>query len=348
MDLFLLLLFCSVSSAVKHSLINYFTGSSGVPHLSEFVGVAAVDGVGAVYCDSSNKILEQRQDWAQKVFDNDPQLLHWYQHECFKTQPDAFRARIVSLKQQFNQSGGFHILQARSGCEWDRSTKEVSGFLKYGYDGEDFIELDLRAQKWIAAKPEANITKQSWDADGNRTQLNVLFLTHTCRERLQVFLKSGNSSLQRTVLPSVSLLQKSPSSPISCHATSFYPHRAVMFWRKDGEEIHEGVDLGEILPNNDGTFQISADLNVSSVTPADWSRYECVFQLSGVEDAIITTLNKRVIRTNRRERRSNPAVPVIVVLVLVLVAAAGFAVYKKKKASGSSCDVSDRQNRDGT
>uniref|UniRef100_A0A3Q2QBH9 Ig-like domain-containing protein n=1 Tax=Fundulus heteroclitus TaxID=8078 RepID=A0A3Q2QBH9_FUNHE len=80
-------------------------------------------------------------------------------------------------------------------------------------------------------------------------------------------------------LPSVSFLQKSSSSPVSCHATGFYPNRAVMFWRKDGEEIHDSV---EILPNNDGTFQMSFEIDLSSVAPEDWNKYECVFQLSGM------------------------------------------------------------------
>uniref|UniRef100_A0A3P9D7Z2 Ig-like domain-containing protein n=1 Tax=Maylandia zebra TaxID=106582 RepID=A0A3P9D7Z2_9CICH len=84
------------------------------------------------------------------------------------------------------------------------------------------------------------------------------------------------------------------ASQISCHATGFYPQRALMFWRKDGVEIHEGVDPGEILPNNDGTFQMSVGLNVSSVTPEEWKRYECVFQFSNAEDSIITNLNKTV------------------------------------------------------
>ena len=99
-------------------------------------------------------------------------------------------------------------------------------------------------------------------------------------------------------LPSVSLLQKTPSSPVSCHATGFYPHRAMMFWRKDGEELHEDVEHGEILPNHDGSFQMSVDLNVSSVTPEDWRRYECVFHLSGAKNDIVTKLDKAVIRTN--------------------------------------------------
>ena len=99
-------------------------------------------------------------------------------------------------------------------------------------------------------------------------------------------------------LPSVSLLQKTPSSPISCLATGFYPHRASLVWRKDGEELHEEVDHGEILPNHDGTFQMSVDLNLSSVTPEDWTNYDCVFQLSGVKEEIMTKLEKDRIRTN--------------------------------------------------
>ncbi|MEQ2311922.1 hypothetical protein AMECASPLE_025573 [Ameca splendens] len=54
---------------------------------------------------------------------------------------------------------------------------------------------------------------------------------------------------------SVSLLQKTPSFPVSCHAAGFHTNQAEMFWMKDGEEIHQGVEEGEILPNNDGTFQ---------------------------------------------------------------------------------------------
>uniref|UniRef100_A0A3B4HCQ4 Ig-like domain-containing protein n=1 Tax=Pundamilia nyererei TaxID=303518 RepID=A0A3B4HCQ4_9CICH len=104
----------------------------------------------------------------------------------------------------------------------------------------------------------------------------------------------------------LSLLQKTPSSPVSCHATGFYPDRAMMFWSKDGEELHEGVDHREILPNNDETFQLSVDLNVSSVTPEDWRRYDCVFQLSDDEHNLtITKLNKAAIRSNWGKNKKN-------------------------------------------
>ncbi|OON92914.1 MAG: hypothetical protein ATN32_09240 [Candidatus Epulonipiscium fishelsonii] len=94
------------------------------------------------------------------------------------------------------------------------------------------------------------------------------------------------------------LLQQTPSSPVRCFASGFYPERAALFWRKDGDDLHEDVEHGEILPNTDGTFQMSVDLNISSVTPEDWRRYECVFQFSGVKDDIVTKLDKTAIRTN--------------------------------------------------
>lgn len=99
-------------------------------------------------------------------------------------------------------------------------------------------------------------------------------------------------------LPSVSLLQKTPSSPVSCHATGFYPDRVMVFWSRDGEELHEDVEHGELLSNPDGTFQMSVDLDLSVVKPDDWSRYTCVFQLSGVEHDIVTKLDPSVIKTN--------------------------------------------------
>ncbi|CAI5691565.1 unnamed protein product [Oreochromis niloticus] len=107
---------------------------------------------------------------------------------------------------------------------------------------------------------------------------------------------------QNGVLPSVSLLQKSSSSSVTCHATGFYPDTAEMFWRKNGKEIQDDVDKGEILTNHDGTFQMSVYLDLSSIKPDHWQRYDCVFQLSGVNEDIVTKVDKAVIRTNERDK----------------------------------------------
>ncbi|KAG7232266.1 hypothetical protein INR49_009319 [Caranx melampygus] len=245
---------------------------------------ADVDEVEMAYYDSSMEKVEPRQDWMRKLIEND--------QEDWGTLPGGaqnygqmFRVDTEGFKQQSNQTEGLHIIQQHWGCEWDNETEKVDGFLKYGYNGDDFLTLDLQTLKWIAAKPQAETIKQ---------------------EGMEIKLKFSYGG--------------TPSTTFSLHAeeifqlckrflqrTGFYPHRALMFWTKDGEELHEDVDQGEILPNHDGTFQMSVDLDVSSVKLK-----------TGGEKSSDSTI---------------AAVVAVVVLVVILICSvAGFIVYKKKTA----------------
>ncbi|MED6289063.1 hypothetical protein CHARACLAT_032548, partial [Characodon lateralis] len=191
-----------------------------------------------------------------------------------------------------------HIVQEMRGCEWDEETGEVTGYRRYGYDGEDWLTWDTGTNTWIPAKQQAEITIDKWNNNKAKLKSDKNYLNHHCLVLLKNYVSKGRSSLLRTDLPSVSFLQKTSSSPVSCHATGFYPNRAEMVWRKDGEEVRDGVDEGEILPNNDGTFQMSVDIDLSSVAAEDWTKYECVFQLSGAKEDVIHRLEKTRILTN--------------------------------------------------
>ncbi|XP_054647398.1 major histocompatibility complex class I-related gene protein-like isoform X3 [Dunckerocampus dactyliophorus] len=133
-------------------------------------------------------------------------------------------------------------------------------------------------------------------------------------------------------LPEVYLLQKTPSSPVSCFATGFYPDGAIMFWRKDGEELHEDVEHGELLPNHDGTFQMAVDLKVEVAADVE-GKYECVFQLAGVKEDMVTKLErKRILSNASLEDNSSLAITVTLALLAAaaILAAIIFLVWRCK------------------
>ncbi|KAM6899534.1 major histocompatibility complex class I-related gene protein-like [Xenentodon cancila] len=316
---------------VTHSLKYFYTGSSETSNFPEFVIVGLVDDVQIEYYDSNTKKVEPKQDWMSRVTEDDPQ--YWERNtDMFADDQENFKEDIEILRRRFNQTGGVHVFQRMYGCEWDADTGEVKGFSQYGYDGEDFVALDSqKMDSWIAPTPEAEITKHKWDQDRGFTLWRKNYLTQECPEWVKKYLNYGRSSLMRTDPPSMSLLQKNHSSPVSCHATGFYPNRAEMFWRKDGEEIHEGVDKGEVLPNNDGTFQMTVDLQLPSDSSEDWTKYECVFQLSGVKDDVVTELDHRRVRSNKPNPNDTTVIIVVALVVLAAVVAVivGVGLYNK-------------------
>ncbi|KAM7006347.1 major histocompatibility complex class I-related gene protein-like isoform 1-T1 [Tautogolabrus adspersus] len=317
------------TTAVMHSLTFFFTVSSEVPNFPEVVAVGMVDDYQIQYYDSNTKRAEPKQDWMNRITEDESHYWEWQTGRAVVNQ-HQLKFHLDDLKQRFNQTGGVHIFQWMLGCEWDDETGEVYGYHQYGYDGEDFIVLDLKTMTYIAPQQKAVITKQKWDQ--NKADLEYLkyYFTKEGIDWLKKFVNYGRSSLMRTDLPTVSLLQKTPSSRVTCHATGFYPNKAVMFWRKDGEELYEDVDHGEILPNHDGSFQMSVDLELPS---DDWGKYECVFQLSGVKEDIVTKLDKREIKTNYRNPIYMTIVTITAVLLLVtIVCAAGFWLHKKRNA----------------
>ncbi|XP_040909456.1 class I histocompatibility antigen, F10 alpha chain-like [Toxotes jaculatrix] len=336
--IFLVLLGIHGAAAVTHSMTYIVTAVSGLDGFPKHNEVGLVDGQEFVHYDSNLKKIIPKTAWIEKNEGAD----YWDRETQRNINTEqVFQANVATAMQRFNQTGGVHVFQNMYGCEWDDETEKVKGYDQYGYDGEDFIALDVEKETWIAPVQQAVITKQKWDSNkADITQLKNYY-TQICPEWVKKYVNYGRSSLLRTVLPSVSVLQKTPSSPLSCHATGFYPNGAMMFWKKDGEELHEDVDQGEVLSNHDGTFQMSVDMKLPS--PEDWGRYECVFQLSGVKEDIVTKLDKAEIRTNGEKPTDMTVIiiAVVVVLALVIIATIGFIVYRKRNAKRPPSPVSN-------
>ncbi|XP_059899950.1 major histocompatibility complex class I-related gene protein-like isoform X2 [Gadus macrocephalus] len=339
----LLLVFGHGVSSVLHSMQFFYTGSSGLTTFPEFVGVGMVDGVQMLHYDSNSKRAVAKQDAADQLYRDHQGELERDTGNFLGAQ-QAFKAGVGILKQRFNQTGGTHLYQRMCGCEWDDDDDSTDGYNQYGYDGEDFIAFDLKTLTWVAPVRQAVPTKQKWDGDRAYNEYWKNYQTKECVDWLKKYLSYGKSTLQRTDRPRVSLLQRSPSSPVVCHATGFYHDRVVVFWRRDGQELHEQVDPGEVLPNHDGTFQVSVDLDLKAVPQEDWGTYECVVQLKGIED-ISTPLDPALIRTNW-VGKSHILVFFLagVAVVAVVGAVVGVFVYQKRKVSDTSSENTEGQN----
>ncbi|XP_062342650.1 major histocompatibility complex class I-related gene protein-like isoform X2 [Osmerus eperlanus] len=334
--LFLLFLVINGAHAATHSLKYFYTATSGIPNFPEFVTVGLVDGLPISYYDSKIRRETPRQDWMAET--EGPE--YWDQQTQVSIGSEqTFKANIDIGKQRFNQSGGVHTVQWMYGCEWDEETGATDGYDQDGYDGEDFISLDLKNLRYIAPVQQAVITKHKWDQNRAQLENRKHYLTQECIDWLKKYVDYGKSTLKRTVLPSVSLLQKSPSSPVTCHATGFYPRSVMVFWRRDGDQVYEDVEHGEVLHNEDGTFQNSVHLTVKP-EDLDSGRYECVVQLSGVQEDFVTKLERSVVKTNHGNTgRTNPEgsgssgliIGAVVAVLLLVAIVCGVVIWKKKK-----------------
>ncbi|XP_048850199.1 class I histocompatibility antigen, F10 alpha chain-like [Brienomyrus brachyistius] len=280
--------------AVPHSLQYVFSGTSGIPNLPELMIVGLVDGEPFVHYDSNSHRMTPCQEWMVKSVGPD----YWdTESEAAMSDELAFKKSIEVAKQRFNQTGSIHTYQMIYGCEWDDETGATSAFHLYGYDGSDFIALDFRNMTYVAPVQEVFLTTVKWNHDSVLLDRNKAYLTGICTEWLKKYVSYGKSTLERTVRPEVSLLQKDPSSPVTCHATGFFPKGIMVTWQKDGVDMQSDVEVGETLPNGDGTFQITSKLTVK---PEDWKRnsYSCVVQHKSSKKDIPVLLEEKNIRTN--------------------------------------------------
>uniref|UniRef100_A0A3Q2Y5Q4 H-2 class I histocompatibility antigen, K-D alpha chain-like n=1 Tax=Hippocampus comes TaxID=109280 RepID=A0A3Q2Y5Q4_HIPCM len=321
-------IFLSFLSAL-HTLHYFITGSSQIAKLPEYWEVAYVDGVQILQFDSKSRKTKAKLDWVNKIAAEDPDFWERELHGSIASE-QWFKVNIEIAKERFNQTGGVHMIQRMQGCEWVNETGEVDGWQQFRYDGEDFISFEWKTMRWIAANPQAFITRNKWTRLDGYKEYWKRYVTEICPAVLKTYVSNGRDFLMRTELPRVSLLQKTPSSPVTCHATGFYPRTSDLFWRKDGEQLHEDVEMGQTLPNHDGTFQTAVHLKVEAARDAE-AKYECVFRLAGVEEAIVVKLDGKSILSNERDAVKMVVGIAVALGVLALLAAGVAAVLAKRR-----------------
>ncbi|XP_062874317.1 class I histocompatibility antigen, Non-RT1.A alpha-1 chain-like [Trichomycterus rosablanca] len=307
-------------AAETHSLQYFYTAVRGV-HCPEFTVVGLVDGEQIVYYDSNIRTLSTKTEWMKKVDDPDYLIR---ETERMQDDEDDFKVLLTTMMERFNQTGGVHTLQQMYGCELDNNGT-IRGYDRYGYDGEDFLDLNLETLTWNAANHHAVVLKDRhrWGNGYKRDQ--KFYLENECMHWLKKFVSYGRETLERKDRPEASVHKHFPQPELVCQATGFFPSDLMMSWQKDGEEMHEDVEITTTVPNQDGTFQKRAALRVS---PEKLRKHEytCVVQHSSLEKDLVL----------KAPDVGGGSLVIIVgagVAVLALVALiAGVLIWKKKNS----------------
>ncbi|XP_067282388.1 DLA class I histocompatibility antigen, A9/A9 alpha chain [Pseudorasbora parva] len=315
----LMLFGAHLAYAGTHSLRYFYTAVSGDIDFPEFTAVGLVDEGQFMYFDSNGMKAVPKTEWMRQNEGAD----YWdSQTQGLIGTHQSFKNNIQIAKERFNQSKGVHTNQRMYGCEWDDETGATNVFFQDGYDGEDYLHLDMKELTWISPVQQGFLTIQKWNKNTAQKEYTKQYFSTECIEWLKKYLQYGKNSLQKTVSPQVSLLQKDSSSPMMCHVTGFYPKEVSITWQRNGQDHDEDVDLGELLPNEDGTFQKTSTLRVTA-DERKKNKFSCVVEHKGI-----------TIREVLEEDSVPIAIIVGVVAVLILLVVGGvvgFVVYRRKK-----------------
>lgn len=317
----------------SHSLRYLFMGAS-VPDLGLplFEALGYVDDQLFVSYSHESRRAEPRAQWvrggaASQLWLQLSQSLKGWDHMFivdFWTIMDNHNHSKVTKLGVLSES---HTLQVILGCEVqeDNSTR---GFWKYGYDGQNHLEFCPETLDWRAAEPKAQATKLEWEVNKIRAKQNRAYLERDCPEQLQRLLELGRGALDRQVPPLVKVTHHVASavSTLRCQALNFYPQNITMKWLKDRQPLDaKDVELKDVLPNGDGTYQGWVAL---AVPPGEERRYTCQVEHPGLDQPLTATWEAPVPGTLLTGVISGIAVCVILFFIGIL-----FRILRKRQAS---------------
>ncbi|XP_076124150.1 major histocompatibility complex class I-related protein 1-like isoform X2 [Alosa pseudoharengus] len=281
------------SLSENYTLLHCCTAMSGFEGFPDYMDIEMVDGQDWSLYTSITKMKVPLDPFVKEHLD--PK--HWDNSTEESARLELVVTTIFDLiKFHNNETAGAHVFQMSISCWWDDKTHATGSSEASAYDGLDLV--------WSG--PVAHVSNGLPGKDEREPKY-----LQECIGQLKKYVTSGKEYLNRKVPPDVLLFfSYSSNSSVVCHATGFYPKRMNITWRKDGQVMKE--DVGPILPNGDGTFQIRAVITVSSEERKK-SNFTC--KVEHVSGLIIKILS---------EENGSSIVIVTVILPLIVIIVAGF------------------------
>uniref|UniRef100_A0A0B8RQ50 MHC class I antigen n=1 Tax=Philothamnus irregularis TaxID=1899461 RepID=A0A0B8RQ50_9SAUR len=318
----------SCFGASSHSM-KYFSTSISEPSqgLPQFVSVGYVDDQVFVHYDSHSRKVQPRVSWMEKVGKEDPQ--YWEEEtQGARRDEERFREDLETLRNRYNQSEGFHIIQWMYGCELQRDGSK-GGFEQHGYEGRTFLTFDKETPIWVALDPQAQITQRKWDAIPGLNKGDKSYLENICIEWLEKYLSYGNETLLRRETPKVTMSSRTEvedgMETHVCRMDGFYPRDIDASWKRDGEVWKQDTFRGSMAPNADGTYHYWLSVRID---PKERDRYRCHVEHDGLQDPLDVVLKEP---TNSKSNPWPTIRCVLAVLAVIVIVGILACIYFRKR-----------------
>ncbi|CAM5111585.1 unnamed protein product [Natator depressus] len=243
-----------------------------------------------------------------------------------------FNASLNTLRELYNRTDGFHIIQTMYGCDL-REDNTIQGFYQDSYDGQDFLTFDKETMTWVAADIGAQITKRRWDIEIDDNQGWKRYLEEECISWLRSSLEYGKETLQRKVRPTARVSDRSSHdslTTLSCKVSGFYPRDITVTWLRNGESRQQETYSEGILPNGDGTYQTWVTMEID---PKIKAHYSCQVEHASLLEPLSVS-----------SEPNNNLIPIVagVITAVVLIGVIIGVVIWKKKHSGKKGEADDQ------
>ncbi|XP_065147182.2 MHC class I polypeptide-related sequence B-like [Paramisgurnus dabryanus] len=332
MDRIFLLLLLSVPAAApkgSHSLLmltTYIEGQTPFPH---FGYVFMLDDVKVLYYDGETRTFIRRGNTTNEdeVFDSAELLTINDQTER------SFREKSAVVAQKLNQTDGL-VFQKLLLCELKDNGEPGQMVTRFGFQGSTIDELQY-LDKTFTYDSTTNETVQMLKMPLENSKWRHEKVCYpVCLQILKNFLEKRGNQVNRKVKPKVRLLQSdlSSGSRVSCLATGFYPRHINLTLFRDGQPVSDDeITGGDLLPNDDGTYQMRKILEIRKEEQGEKHNYTCTATHLSLDNKLEVKLEYDH-GTPLKPVLGSVLGSVLPVVVLVMVIVVAVVIWRVRKA----------------
>ncbi|XP_057199294.1 hereditary hemochromatosis protein homolog isoform X2 [Triplophysa rosa] len=243
----------------------------------------------------------------------------------------------IASRENFNKTDSTHVLQGLVLCELNDDAEQGQMVTRNSFQG--FTTDELRyIDNNFSYECGLNVTAETvkWHLDISMWRHEHIYYP-ACMKTLKGYLEKRRNQVNRKVKPTVRLLHKAKSvsggSRMICLATGFYPRHIDLTLFRDGQPVadHE-ITGGDLLPNDDGTYQMKKILEISEEEQREKHKYTC----TATHVSLDNKLNNSLEFVHGKPLKSVISILTILAFVIVIATLAAVIIWRQPHAASES------------